>query len=188
MLTKNISNVVAMTGISGSGKDYLVNYLVQEKGYIRVSFSDQLKELAHKIFPWFEIDYAPIVKETPLNIVTSMGEEIKLTPREIWLKLNFLRDIEDLLFIRMLEEKIERITDKTPEAKIIISDIRPQIEWNWCKRNNIKCIYIEPSKLIYEPNDFDKVVHSYKESADFIFENKFNGIEDFIEFVKLNNL
>lgn len=172
--------MIALTGISGSGKDYLVSYLVNELGYIRVSFSDQLKSLAHTIYPWFEKDYPPMVKEQPLDVTTSIGEHITKTPRQIWLKLNMLRDVEDGIFIRMLEEKIEHMdTDK-----IVISDIRPQLEWDWCRKMKFTTIYIHPLKMIYEPNDFDKQVLTYRDQADYIFENDFEGLNKFREFMK----
>lgn len=171
---------IAFTGIAGSGKDFLVNYLVQEQGYTRVSFSDQLKKLSKLIYPWMEQDYPPFEKEQPLNITLSSGELITKTPREIWIHLNKLREIEDGLFLRMLQDELKSLnTDK-----IVISDIRPKIEWDWCKNNGFTTIYIEPLKQLYEPNDFDKQVLLYKEQADFIFNNDFNGIEQFQQFIK----
>jgi hypothetical protein len=173
--------MIALTGISGSGKDYLVSYLVNELGYTRVSFSDQLKEISNMIYPWLEKDYPPIVKEQPLDVTTSIGEHITKTPRQIWLKLNMLRDIEDGIFIRMLEEKL--VAMGSPD-KIVISDIRPQLEWDWCKKMGFTTIYIDPLKLIYEPNDFDKQVLTYKDQADYVFENDFKGLNKFIQFMK----
>lgn len=45
---------IAFMGVSGSGKDYLSNYLINNYDFIRLSFSDQLKKLAHHIYPWLE--------------------------------------------------------------------------------------------------------------------------------------
>jgi hypothetical protein len=170
---------LAFTGISGSGKDYLVDYLVKEHGYHRVSFSDQLKKLAKIIYPWMEKDYPPLEKEQKLNITTRTGEVITKTPREIWLELNSLRTVENQIFIRMLEEHLEMLN----VPKIIISDIRPENEWLWAKKNGFTTIYIEPMKKIYEPNDFDKQVLSYKDQADYIFENNFDGLDSFKKFI-----
>lgn len=50
---------IAFMGISGSGKDFLANYLISNYGFIRLSFSDQLKKLANYIYPWMEKDYPP---------------------------------------------------------------------------------------------------------------------------------
>jgi len=70
-------------GASGSGKDYLANHLVQHYNFTRFSFSDQLKKLAHSIYPWLNIDYPPIQKEENLNIITRTGEIISHYPRDI---------------------------------------------------------------------------------------------------------
>lgn len=171
---------IAFTGISGSGKDYLIEYLTRNKNFHRVSFSDQLKKLAKKIYPWIEKDYPPLIKEKPLNLTLSSGEIITNTPREIWIFLNSLRKIEDGLFVRMLEEELSLLNI----TNIVISDIRPQIEWDWCKKNGFTTIYIEPLKNIYEPNDFDKQVLAYKDKSDFVFENDFNGTQKFENFIK----
>lgn len=171
---------LAFTGISGSGKDFLVQHLTKNQNYTRVSFSDQLKKLAKIIYPWLELDYAPFEKEQPLNITLSSGEKITKTPREIWIHLNKLRDIEDGLFLRMLEEQLSLLN----VPNIVISDIRPQIEWDWCRKNEFTTIYIEPLKKIYKPNDFDKQVLKYREQADYVFENDFNGIGKFKEFIQ----
>lgn len=171
---------IAFTGISGSGKDYLVSHLVKNYEFNRVSFSDQLKKLGTKIYPWLERDYPPIDKEKPLNLTLSSGEVITKSPREIWLKLNNLRNIENGIFVRMLGEQLKMLH----VDNIVISDIRPQLEWDWCKKEGFTTVYIEPLKKIYEPNDFDSQVLPYKEQADYIFENDFNGLEKFDEFIK----
>jgi dephospho-CoA kinase len=174
---------LAFTGISGSGKDFLVNHLIEEERFTRVSFSDQLKKLAKLIYPWMETDYEPIIKETPLNItIPETGEFISHTPREIWLMLNDLRKVENKLFLRMLQDEISNIDSKN----IVISDVRPQLEWDWCKKEGFTTIYVEPMKKIYEPNDFDKQVLNYKDEADFVFENTFDGLDKFINFYKTN--
>ncbi len=170
---------LAITGISGSGKDYLVDILVNDYSFTRVSFSDQLKKLAVKIYPWMEKDYRPFEKEQPLDIVLSSGEHITKTPRKIWLHLNLLRDIEDGLFIRMLEEEISTI-----EGNIVISDIRTENEWNWVNANGYRTIYIDPLKKIYTPKTFDDFSISLKNKTNYVFENDFSGHKRFKKFVE----
>ena len=171
---------LAFTGIAGSGKDYVVKHLIDNYDFNRVSFSDQLKKLAVKIYPWLQKDYPPKVKEEPLNITLPSGEVITKTPREIWLHLNKLRDIEDGLFVRMLGEELKLLS----VPNVVVSDIRPRLEWEWCKANGFTTIYIEPLEKIYEPNDFDKQVLDYKAEADYVFENDFQGINKFDEFIQ----
>ncbi|EKF9085103.1 adenylate kinase, partial [Vibrio cholerae] len=102
---------IAFMGVSGSGKDFLARYLIDEHNFIRLSFSDQLKKLANHIYPWMEKDYSPEEKTLPINITLSTGESIKNTPRDIWLHLNKLREIEDRIFIRMLSEELTNLEE-----------------------------------------------------------------------------
>ena len=172
---------LALSGISGSGKDYLAKHLIKNHQFTRVSFSDQLKKLAKLIYPWMEQDYPEFEKELPLNVVTSRGEKITLTPRQIWLKLNCLRDIEDGLFIRMLEEEMALKNSDN----IVISDIRTKHEFNWCVKNGFTTVYINPTKYIYERNSFDNQIMEFQELTDFEFVNNFDGLEGFEKFIQL---
>ena len=165
---------LAMTGISGSGKDYLVDILVKEYSYTRVSFSDQLKKLAVKIYPWVEEDYPAWDKEEPLNLTLSSGEYISKSPREIWLHLNSLREIEDGLFVRMLEEEVSKI-----KGNIVISDIRTENEWNWVNTNGYMSVYVNPMEKLYNPNKFDDFSRSLEGKTTFHFDNYFDGKDKF---------
>ncbi|EEJ1386094.1 AAA family ATPase, partial [Salmonella enterica subsp. arizonae] len=102
---------IAFMGVSGSGKDFLANYLISDHGFIRLSFSDQLKKLANYIYPWMKKDYAPEEKMLPLNVSLPTGELICHSPRDIWLSLNSLRGIEEKIFIRMLSEELKILED-----------------------------------------------------------------------------
>lgn len=172
---------IAFIGQSGVGKDYIVDILKKEYGYCRISFSDQLKKLAVKIYPWMERDYPAEVKEKPLNITVN-GELITMTPREIWLHLNNLRKVEDGLFVRMLQEELNlmNITD------IVISDIRTMNEYEWCKKNDFTIVAVTADTPAHPDNSFDDFVREVIKDGgfDYYFENEFDGdakIKDFIE-------
>lgn len=172
---------IALTGISGSGKDYIVERMVDKYGFTRVSFSDQLKKKAAEIYPWLETDYAPFEKETPLNIKTSEEEVITDTPRQIWLKVGAaLRSVENKMFVRMLKEELSR----TNVQKVVISDIRPRIEWDWCNKEGFETVYVDPLEFHYQPNDFDEQVFPYKDEANHVFENHFDGYEKVDRFIE----
>lgn len=168
---------IALFGYAGVGKDYIVKYYFEKLGYTRLSFSDQLKIQACQVFDWLEKDYPPELKEIPLNITTTMGELITKTPREIWLEFNLIRRIENNIFIRTLKDQLEYI-----QGDIVISDIRTQEEWNFAKEEGFMIIKISSENSIHGLNDFDKQQDSF--DFDFEYNNKMNGIEDFIEFMK----
>ncbi|CAI3805428.1 hypothetical protein [Rheinheimera sp. MM224] len=177
---------IALMGVSGSGKDYTADYLIKNHQFTRYSFSDQLKRLAHHIYPWLELDYPPIIKEKSLDIQLLTGERITKSPREIWLHLNTLRDIENNIFIRMLSEEIEAVQLKNPISNFLISDIRSTDEFQWCKSNNFKIIYIKHEKQIYQEYEIDAAISQNAPYADYTFVNNFNGIEEFEAFYQAN--
>lgn len=183
---------IAFMGVSGSGKDFLANYLISNHGFIRLSFSDQLKKLANYIYPWMKKDYSPEEKMLPLNVSLPTGELICHSPRDIWLSLNSLRDIEEKIFIRMLSEELKILEDNSKiNKKIIITDIRSNAEFMWCKNNQFIIIHIERESNNYKEYDIDKHVIENKIKSDYHFSNNENGIDSFKRFfeeVLLNGL
>ncbi|MDE9455958.1 hypothetical protein [Xenorhabdus bovienii] len=109
---------IAFMGVSGSGKDFLSDYLILNHNFIRLSFSDQLKKLANYIYPWMKKDYPPERKMSPLNITLPTGESIHHSPIDIWLNLNNLRNVEEKIFIRMLSEEIKFLEENGKFKKI----------------------------------------------------------------------
>jgi len=166
---------LALVGEAGAGKDFVVDVLVRDYDFTRVSFSDQLKKIAIKIYPWMEKDYHPDEKEIPLNITLSTGELITKTPREIWLELNSLRKVEDMIFVRMLEAEISLLN----VPNIVISDIRTKNELEWAKENEFTIIYLHNENSTHEKNSFDDFARSLSDKTDFYLENDMNG-EQFI--------
>jgi hypothetical protein len=172
-------NKIAFYGIAGSGKDYLGNHLVSKYAYQRFSFSDQLKKIASFAFgEWMEYDYPPFEKEQVLNVSTSIGEIIDKTPRRIWLLVNSLRNVEDGLFIRMLNDEFHR----TGSPRSLITDVRTAKEADWCKRNGFTLIKIVSTTDIYDPNEFDKQQDDF--TPDYVFENDRSGVKSFDKFIR----
>ena len=147
---------ICLMGASGSGKDWIVSHLVKKHNYIRLSFSDALKEIASNTFDWLKKDYSPDEKEKPLNVKTSSGELITLSPREIWLKMNFLRQIEDGIFVRKMKEELEKLEYEGIEH-FVISDLRTKPELDFVKENGFSIIKIVNSKNYHPDNEFDKI-------------------------------
>jgi len=172
---------IAIMGQAGVGKDFVVDVFTKKYDYTRVSFSDQLKKLAVKIYPWFERDYAPEVKEKPLNI-TVAGELITKTPREIWLSLNKLRDIEDGMFVRMLGQEVKLLN----VPNIIISDIRTQNEYDWCKANDYTVVAVLRENIEHAENSFDDFVRSQIAFGNYEYEfrNDETGTDEIEKFIE----
>ncbi|MFM2597721.1 adenylate kinase [Vibrio fortis] len=174
---------IAFMGVSGSGKDFLSDYLTNNENFTRLSFSDQLKKISHQIYPWMELNYKPEEKSDPLNITLQTGEVITHSPRDIWLNLNHLRNIEEKIFIRMLEDEMSSLLQSNPTmCNIVITDIRSNSEFLWCQENQFTIVYITRKNNNYKKYDIDKYVIENKEEADYHFENNGNGLIEFKSF------
>lgn len=174
---------IAFMGVSGSGKDFLADYLISNYNFIRLSFSDQLKKLSKFIYPWMEEDYPSERKALPLNITLPTGELIHHTPRDIWLNLNGLRKIENKIFIRMLSSEMKLLEkNNTSKINIIITDIRSNEEFLWCKENHFTVIYINRTENDYKKYPIDKHVIENKYKTDYQFDNDTNGTTRFKSF------
>jgi len=169
---------IAFVGEAGAGKDFITEILTSDFNFVRVSFSDQLKKLGAKIYPWLKKDYSPKEKELPLNITIENGEKINLSPREIWLNLNCLRKNQNTLFISMLESELKNLLVED----IVISDIRTEEEYNWCRKNGFSVIYIKNENSIHEENSFDDYARSLENKCDYIFNNDTYGKDKFFKF------
>ena len=164
---------IALIGESGVGKDY-VGDILRNRHFCRLSFSDQLKKLSTMIFPFLKRDYSPEEKEKPLNITTETGEVIKLSPREVWLALNCLRNVEDKIFIRMLAHEKNLLNCD----HIFISDIRTKPEYDWCVENGFKiCAIVPEDQPVHPQNDFDNFVRNVIRNGEYDFKivNDFKG-------------
>ncbi|WP_230857593.1 hypothetical protein [Pectobacterium versatile] len=87
----------------------------------------------------------------PLNITLPTGDFISHSPRDIWLSLDSLRKIEEKIFIRMLSEEL-KILEKNGgmNKNIIITDIRSNEEFAWCKNNQFTIVHIERENNNYK--------------------------------------
>lgn len=166
---------IAFVGVAFSGKDFLGKYLIENQKFKRLAFGDELKRIANLIYPWLELDYDPSDKEKKLNITTEFGEKIEYSPREIWMFLNKLRNIDRHIYIRGVLHKLEKIESY---QNVVITDLREKDEYDFLKKNNFIFIYIEPDKLILDEtksNEYDvKNVLPLKEKCDYIIKNNYN--------------
>lgn len=173
---------VAIMGVSGSGKDYVVDVMKNEFDFTRFSFSDQLKRLGSMIYPWLEQDYPADQKEKPLNLtIPETGEVITDTPRQIWLKLNKMREVENELFVRMLAKTIAGCN----VDNYVISDVRTQNEYDWCQANGYIFVMIKAEEPKHPENSFDDWVRDIDDKGlyDYEFWNDFSGKEPIREFI-----
>jgi len=110
-----LPGIVGITGVAGSGKDTLANYLVRVAGYKRYALADPIKEELNRMFRWSPAQWEDRVwKETYL--------EAGRTPREWaqWLGAR-IRVVDPDWWI---DELLERSYDDGNLNRTVISDVR----------------------------------------------------------------
>ncbi len=132
------SNVLVHTGRKGCGKDYLVQKLIENgaehlgfKRVIRVSFSDELRELAHELFPWCPLNPSPEEKEL---VIEHPANALGLSPRGVWKRLAddndpSLRKVDPEILVNRFKKRWDHIFQENPDTLYAITDWRtPQEE------------------------------------------------------------
>lgn len=132
--------LIALTGRKFSGKDYLAHYLIAQHGFVRVSFSDQLKLLADKIYPWSapNLEVKPEDKE---KVIPHPYNVNGYTYRELWVSLDKLREVDPQVFIHGVRHAVHELTSEGKD--VVITDIRKQLEFDMCEELEFNTIKIK---------------------------------------------
>jgi hypothetical protein len=173
---------IALSGRKFSGKDECAKVLGQRYNSLIFSFSDQLKKIANEHFPWLELDYPQGTKEETVWVSPYDGK--KYSPRDIWVKLNCLVEIDPAILVRKLHQE----RDDYELTNQVIKDLRPHnpCELEYCIRHDFKIIYIENCKDPVSTENLDVTEDDFtdiKKHAVGVFSNYKEGPEPFAEFV-----
>jgi hypothetical protein len=176
--------IIAFCGEYASGKDYLCDHLVKTQNAARLSFSDEVRRLTRKTHPWMPFDFDPKVKDLPfIHEKNPLG----LTPREIWLNVGKVRNVEPNYFVNAFVDHIgtcgvDHYINR--DRLYIITDFRTPEEWVYLRTNKIPVIKIERAdRSGYPPNAFEDFVRNFVEyNARFI--NHMNGTDEFDTFFR----
>lgn len=101
-LSKNIPNKILLNGRGGSGKDTFADYLVNEYGFKRTAFADEIYKIARKYF-------GMTIKDR--NLLQKIGEKF--------------REIDPLVWVKYTFNEAEKYD------KVVISDCRRHNEYVW---------------------------------------------------------
>jgi hypothetical protein len=175
--------IITFMGERKSGKDYLCDFLVKEHGATRLSFSDEVRYLTVKIFPWMPFDFNPAVKDDPFIHPKNPNN---LTPRQIWVDVvGKVRNVVPNYFVEAFEERhkeaLESMHDK--DKLFVITDFRTPQEWDFLKSHKVPVIKIErEDRTGIPPDAFEQYVRDFNEyNARFV--NRLNGTVEFEEFI-----
>lgn len=166
-----------------SGKDYFCDHLVKTQGAVRLSFSDEVRHLATQLFPWLPFDISAEQKDVPFKHKQNIHN---LTPRQIWLTVGKVRDVDPFYFVDRFIERNDDILDQCfrKDNLYIITDFRTSNEWLFLLSTRIPVIKIERENrdgLI--PSDFEEYVRNFNHYSS-RFVNRMNGVEEFDDYFR----
>jgi hypothetical protein len=123
--------VIGISGLSGSGKDTIADYLVENYGYTKWSFAKILKMLCCYLFDWTEVQLNDATfKETndprhgitPRQALQRIGTDHfrKNLDNDLWLKLTLSQNIERMVIpdVRFFNETESIVNQNWPVWRI----------------------------------------------------------------------
>lgn len=175
--------ILSFMGERKSGKDFLCDFLVREYGAVRLSFSDEVRRLAVKVFPWLPFDFDPAVKDKPfIHEKNPFG----LTPRDIWLLVGKVREVNPKYFVEAFEENNQIFLEQRhrQDRLYVITDFRTPDEEVFLDRYRIPVVKIErEDRTGIQPDSFEQFVREYKK-YNRLFINRMNGTSEFNTFFR----
>lgn len=189
-------NVLVLTGLKQCGKDYMCAQLTERlsktsgRRVVRLSFSDELRNITSYIFPWVPKSPCNVEKETP---VPHPKNKTKKTPREVWKCVaddttGICSIQEDVLVDHFERNQLNDTIMSDPDALYIITDLRKVAEDELVEAYGFKKIRIyNPSHLRPEvEDDVEKNVSSFRVDGT-VYNDKVSDVcvENFISTVSV---
>lgn len=87
--------IIGISGKRGVGKTSLANYICKSFKFTKLSFAEELKELAKSIFPFTEVDLNSVTRKekrfkefefSPREFMTNFGDFIRYHDKDYWVK------------------------------------------------------------------------------------------------------
>lgn len=185
-------NVLALTGMKQSGKDFMIERLRERlQGrveVIRLSFSDELRSVSHHLFPWCPLNPDNKEKDSPIEHPKNRNG---LTPRDIWKivahdKTGICYVQDDVLLDMFVRNQLNESVMCDPTALYVISDMRKRVEWEMINSNQFKMIRIM-NPLCQRPtkeDDVEYLVRHFKVDAEVLNSRDAESVERFIQTVE----
>lgn len=116
--------LIALTGRAQSGKDTVRAYLEQNHGYVGLAFADPIRELRAKFLSMAGADNRyntdESLKQTEIPELGVSRRVIEQTLGTEWGRDCIRQD----LWLHLLKQKIQAIWAKSPDTRIVVSDLR----------------------------------------------------------------
>jgi hypothetical protein len=156
--------IIGLSGFQGSGKDTIAEHLIKEYGFIRLTFASAVKDIISIMFGWPRIKLEGLTKED-----RAWREEVdywwsktlkmpNLTPRYVMQYIAtdvFRNHFHPDIWVKIVENEINKILAVSINKNIIISDCRFENEINMILRLGGKIIQVfrDPPYWVYKYRD-----------------------------------
>ncbi len=191
--------IVSFSGRKQVGKTTLANFLIKEKGFVKISFADELKNIACELY---DLDRNEIsnekYKEAELNHGLQWNDEYCNRLKSI-LKIDFDFNYTDRWFstrremlqflgteiLRQYDEdfhvnSIKKIIENNPDINYVLDDTRFKNEISLLKNNGATCIYvIRPDNIDNYSNHSIEIDIRRKDVENILF-NDVNTVDEFV--------
>lgn len=134
-MTDTLPHLIALTGYAGTGKDAVAKILVEEHGYTKLAFADEVKKLASKLYRLGEAD--PVKWwDTYKNreVASTLGNAVQVRIfRDLLTRVDrAMREVDPDFWVNMLESILTaNETNERPYKRFVISDCRFPNEAKW---------------------------------------------------------
>lgn len=119
---------IALVGLKRSGKDTFGRIATDEYSFTRMAFADNVKQLAHKLYPEEYKD-----TDKPVELLQWLGETLRQRNPDVWINL-FADDL-------MISDAVDTMYDM--DSNIVVTDCRYQNEVDFLKSKGFIIIKIE---------------------------------------------
>tara|TARA_Y100001973_G_scaffold104152_1_gene173217 strand:- start:1085 stop:1609 length:525 start_codon:yes stop_codon:yes gene_type:complete len=145
---------VGINGKPGTGKDTLADYFVKNFHFTKLSLADQIRNVTMAA-TGLSLDALRNHPEKDIPI----EEFFNKTGRELTIEVGI--SIERLLGPSIWNNLLDKIIKKNNFSKIVVPDIRTQVQANWIKEHNGILIKIESNEksLYYIENQLNNYKH-----------------------------
>lgn len=165
----SIDNLRVITGRRRSGKDYFLSKYA-ERGHRRfaavqrISFSDELRLLAHQIFSWCPANPSDTEKD---QVIDHPRNVLGLTPRDIWLALcgegdRNLTGIDPVILLERFKERWMHRIENEPQILFVISDLRRPWEYAFVRSLGAHIIRVLDMRPEAVKTAFEDVVETFE--------------------------
>jgi hypothetical protein len=174
--------IIGVCGFQSSGKDTITEYLIKEKGFIKLSFASAVKDIISIMFDWPRDKLEGLTREDRIwreQIDPWWSKKLNipdLSPRYTMQYIGtdlFRKHFHTDIWVKIIENKIHNYLHENNKQNIIVSDCRFENEINMIIQLGGKIIQIhrEPPSWFYKYRDGE-----YPEKIKFIHKSELEWI------------